>query len=93
MAIARRHQSKLAAGVLPVVFLTGCSIDGAPAVELFGAYFPAWLIAALVGIFAAILARIGLAMSGLDEVVPWLLAVCSSIGLIVAIAVSAIMFG
>lgn len=93
MAIALRNRSRLAAGVPSLLFLTGCSIDGAPSIELFGAYFPAWLIAALVGVFAAILARVGLAMSGLDEVVPWLLAVCSSIGLIVAIAVSAIMFG
>lgn len=81
------------AGLPLLLALASCSGHGAPAVALFGAYFPAWLIAALIGVFAAVLARVGLALTGWDAFVPWLLAVCVSIGLIVAIAVSGVIFG
>lgn len=73
--------------------LAGCGGNGAPVAPLLGAYFPGWLVAALIGVLAAILARLALALTGWDAFVPWLLAVCSSIGLIAAIALSAVMFG
>ncbi|MFL0671365.1 MAG: hypothetical protein ACJLS3_08070 [Erythrobacter sp.] len=76
-----------------MLMLTGCAGSSAPAAPLLGAYFPAWLIAALIGVVAAILARVVLALTGWDAIVPWMLVVCASIGLIVAIAVSALLFG
>lgn len=76
-----------------VLALAGCAGSSAPAAPLLGAYFPAWLIAGLIGVVAAILARVVLAVTGWDAIVPWLLAVCASIGLIVAIATSALLFG
>lgn len=76
-----------------LLLVAGCSVRGAPAIEAFGAFFPAWLIAGLAGVIAAIGLRVVLALSGLDAVVPWLLAVCVSAGLNVAIAVSAWVLG
>lgn len=93
MMAAQFFNARHYAGLPTLCVLAGCNGDSAPAMPLFGAYFPAWLIAALIGVIAAIAARIALAFSGLDKVVPWLLAVCSSIGLIIAIAVSAVIFG
>lgn len=86
-------QGRLGVAAGGLLLLAGCSARGAPAVPAFGAFFPAWLIAALAGVLAAIGVRIVLALTGLDAVVPWLLAVCASAGLIVAIAVSAWVFG
>jgi hypothetical protein len=90
LAVGGRRVLAMLAGTL---LLGGCASSGAPAVPVFGAFFPAWLIATISGVIAAIVLRVGLAVSGLDEVVPWLLAVCSSAGLIVAVAVSALLFG
>ncbi|MFN3991106.1 MAG: hypothetical protein ACK4IS_12685 [Erythrobacter sp.] len=88
-----KAEARRGAAIGSLLLVAGCNARGAPAIEAFGAFFPAWLISALVGVIAAIGLRLVLALSGLDAVVPWLLAVCVSAGLIVAIAVSAWAFG
>jgi hypothetical protein len=66
---------------------------GAPSLVLFGAYFPAWMLVAWIGILAAIGARIAMVASGLAQIVPMQLLVCVAAGLTVAILVWAIWFG
>jgi len=65
--------------------LTSCSSGGAPSFTLFGAFFPAWMLCGLMGIFGAVAARSAFAGSGLSGVVPYQLLVCTAIGVIVAI--------
>lgn len=48
----------------------GCSLEGAPSYDLFGAHFPAWLLCAAMGIAAAFVFRGGLIATGLDDVMP-----------------------
>ncbi|WP_244525140.1 MULTISPECIES: hypothetical protein [Bradyrhizobium] len=68
--------------VIPIIAgsmsLAGCV--GAPSYELFGAYFPAWMFSALVGIIGAIVARVAI---GIDGILPFRLFVCVSAGLVV----------
>ena len=65
---------------------------GAPSFELFGAYFPAWMFCALVGIIAGVIARMIFLLSGTADVLPHQLTVCTSIGLIVALLVWLLFF-
>lgn len=79
--------------LLPVAPLAGCAERAAPSLILFGAYFPAWMFCALVGVLGAVGMRILMVASGLSQVVPWQLFVCTAVGLILALAVWLIWFG
>ena len=60
---------------------------------LFGAFFPAWMVCAVIGILGAVAARAIMVSSGLARVVPFQLFVCASIGLIVALLLWLLWFG
>jgi hypothetical protein len=79
--------------VLSGAAVSGCAIRGAPSFVLFGAFFPAWMLLAGIGILAAIGARIALVSTGLAEIVPLQLLVCVSAGLIIAVLAWALWFG
>lgn len=69
--------------------LQGCSLSGAPYV-IFGAYFPKWLLASLVGIAAALAAHRVFVATGWNTRIPLQLSVCSAIGVVVAVLVWAL---
>ena len=73
--------------------LTGCSAGGAPSFDLFGAFFPAWLLCGMVGIAGAAVARAVFVGSGLANTLPFQLAVCTAIGVITALLVWLVGFG
>ena len=73
----------LLAAALP---LSGCAVQGAPSYTLFGAYFPAWMFCAGIGLLAAIVARALIEASGLAYVLPYQLFLCASIGVTVGVA-------
>jgi hypothetical protein len=73
--------------------LGGCGATGAPSFILFGAYFPAWMVCALLGIIMAIGARVAFVASGLASILPFQLFVCTSIGVCVALLVWLLWFG
>jgi hypothetical protein len=73
--------------------LTGCSSGGAPSFDLFGAFFPAWLLCGMVGIAGAAVARAIFVSSGLANALPYQLAVCTAIGVITALLVWLVGFG
>jgi hypothetical protein len=73
--------------------LGGCAAQGAPSFILFGAYFPAWMLCAVIGIAGALAARIGMVTTGLSDTLPFQLFVCTAIGLIVAISAWLLWFG
>ena len=62
---------------------TGC--DGAPSVTIAGAYFPAWLLCAIVAVLVAALIRGVMVATGLANHIPYQLAVCCSAGTIFAL--------
>jgi len=73
--------------------LSGCSAGGAPSFDLFGAFFPAWLLCGVIGIAAAGVARVAFISSGLANAFPYQLAVCTAIGVIAALLIWLIGFG
>jgi hypothetical protein len=73
--------------------LAGCSSNGAPSFDLFGAFFPAWLVCGLIGVAGAIAARAVFVGTGLANVVSFQLFVCTAIGVIVAIMTWLLWFG
>jgi hypothetical protein len=68
-----------------VLFVAGCG--GAPTLTIAGAYFPAWLLCAIVAVVVAASTRALMVATGLARLVPLQLAVCISIGILVAVAV------
>ncbi|MGU7778818.1 hypothetical protein [Burkholderia sp. PU8-34] len=79
--------ARLCAALAPAVPLAGCASRGAPAYVLFGAYFPLWLVSAVVGVAGAIVAHRIFVATGWADTVPFQLAVCTAIGLVVAVIV------
>ncbi len=81
---SRRGQSRcggaLVSPVLMASFLGGCA-GGAPSLVIFGAYFPAWLLSAIIGVLGALCARTAIGAARLDP--PYLLFVCVAVGIIV----------
>ncbi|MCO5978732.1 YtcA family lipoprotein [Ideonella oryzae] len=61
-----------------LLLLPGCS--SAPTVSIAGAYFPAWLMCALLGIAAAAVSRGLMVATGLAQRLPFQLAVNLAIG-------------
>jgi hypothetical protein len=78
---------------LGLIVLSGCTDHGAPSFALAGAYFPAWMLCALFGVVAMIVARVGFIISGLATVLPFQLFVCTSIGICVALLAWLLWFG
>ncbi len=64
--------------------LSGCAANGAPSFILLGAYFPAWMLLAGIGIVVGLGTRVALLATGLAAVLPLQLFVCVSTGLTVA---------
>lgn len=65
------------------ICLTGCG--GAPSVTIAGAYFPAWLLCAVIGVLVAAFIRAIMVATGLANHIPYQLLVCCSIGAIFAL--------
>jgi len=78
--------------LIAFIALTGCASQ-APSFVLFGAYFPAWMLCALIGILGAFATRGIFVATGLNSVLPYQLFVCSSAGLFAAILTWLLWFG
>ncbi len=65
--------------------LQGCTLRGAPSYEIFGAYFPLWLLSAVVGFVGAVIAHRIFVSTGWAQIVPFQLSVCVAIGLTVSV--------
>ena len=67
--------------------LGGCSVAGAPSFELFGAFFPAWMFCAGVGILGALAARIVFTSPHWKPAIPLQLSVCTAVGVLFALII------
>lgn len=93
LTMPRRFGGPPSALALTALALSGCTVQGAPSYTLFGAYFPAWMFCAALGILAAIVARVVFVATGLAYVLPLQLFVCASIGLCAALYAGLTLFG
>ncbi|ASL47368.1 hypothetical protein bAD24_III08230 [Burkholderia sp. AD24] len=82
-----RHARALAAMTVAAssLALQGCALRGAPSFEIFGAYFPFWLLSGVLGLVGALVAQRIFVSTGWARTVPYLLFVCVAIGLTVAV--------
>lgn len=83
-SIVRRLRHVPAIAVLSLS-LQGCALRGAPSYEIFGAYFPLWLLSALIGLVGALIAHRIFLSTGWMQVVPYQLFVCLAVGLALAV--------
>jgi hypothetical protein len=71
----------------------GFSAPGAPSYELFGAFFPAWLLCGAIGLVGAAAARGVFVKTGSSDLVPYQLFVCTAIGVMAACLAWKLVFG
>jgi|GEM_PF-636407 len=77
-----------------LLILSACvNSPAAPAIPIFGSYFPAWIIAAVIGIIATIVIRLLLVAAGIDEHLPVPLLVYLSLALLCGIGAWFALFG
>jgi hypothetical protein len=73
--------------------LGGGFVGGAPSFDLFGAFFPAWLLCGVIGIVGAGAARAAFVGTGLSNILPYQLFVCTAVGVITATVSWLLWFG
>ena len=73
--------------------MLGFAVLGAPSFVIAGSYFPGWMFCALIGIVSAIAVRVGFLASGLANILPFQLLVCSAIGLCCGLLACLLWFG
>ncbi|MDR3518357.1 MAG: YtcA family lipoprotein [Azospirillaceae bacterium] len=71
--------------MLALAGVTGCS--AAPSQNILGSYFPSWMICALAGVGATVVARVLLVALGIDRTLPIPLVVYLSLTIAFAFAV------
>ncbi len=71
-------------GLIGFGLLTGCSSRSAPALILFGAYFPDWLLFGVLAIMSAIITRVVAGIAGFAQAVPFPLFTFLAVGILVA---------
>ncbi|GBQ24366.1 hypothetical protein AA12717_1763 [Gluconacetobacter sacchari DSM 12717] len=79
--------------LLPLVALDGCALHGAPSFPIAGAYFPAWMLCALLGVAVAVGLRAAFLMAGLDALLSFRLFTYVALGTLAALALWALAFG
>jgi hypothetical protein len=79
----------LAALALLMLGVGGC----APSLPLFGAYFPSWLLCAVIGISGALAIRVVLVRVGIDDGLPLRLLVYVNLASAIACSVALLAYG
>ena len=51
--------------------LSACDLRGAPSYSIFGAFFPAWLLCAGIGLVGSVVLRVLVIAIGFEEALPW----------------------
>ena len=63
------------------------AVAAAPSLVVFGAFFPAWILCALIGVGGAVLVRVALVKLKLDEFLPAKLIVYLAFAILIGIGV------
>jgi len=85
-----RHQPLIIL-IISTLALTGCVQVGAPAFTLFGSFIPYWMVCAAIGLVVAVIVRVVLIKTGIDDVLPLRLLVYLCVMLTVSF-ISALLF-
>lgn len=95
MARSRKRLARngMARGLPLLLALTGCGAPASPALPLFGAYFPSWLICGAIGVAGALVGRVLFIRLGVDEGLPLRSLVYICLALLVAFAAALLIYG
>ena len=95
VAVRIRSTGDLARAVTGIagLMLSGCTSRGAPSFSLFGAFFPAWMFCAIVGIAVAIGTRVAIGAFRSANELPPPLVLCAAVGAICAALLWLVWFG
>lgn len=63
------------------------AVAAAPSLVVFGAFFPAWIFCALLGVVGAVVARVVLVRLGVDEFLPAKLVVYLALAILIGLGV------
>lgn len=80
----------LAIGLLIV---TTPALSAAPAVGMFGSFFPSWLLSLFAGVVATVCLRVLFVVIKLDDIIPWRVPVYLSMTLGMTVVFSSLFFG
>ncbi|MGO2245712.1 MAG: YtcA family lipoprotein [Halomonas sp.] len=69
------------------------ALSAAPAVGMFGSFFPYWLISLFIGVVATIFIRVIFVVTKLDDIIPWRVLVYLSLTLAMTLLSSHLFFG
>ena len=70
--------------VLASLSLAACRGRNAPSLEIFGAYFPDWLLYGMFGVFLALFIRVLIIKMRLHLVIPYQFFLCTALGMSLA---------
>lgn len=84
--------SNIAPALIPF-FLSGCGFNVAPSFPIVGAYFPSWMLCALIGVCSALCLRILFLLIGIDAWLSFRLFTYVSLGTIIALVFWLVVFG
>lgn len=73
--------------------LSACDLRGAPSYSIFGAFFPAWLLCAGIGLVGSVVLRVLVIALGFEEALPWPLLVYTAFATGVALWLWLALFG
>jgi hypothetical protein len=73
--------------------LSACGLRGAPSYSIFGAFFPAWLLCAGIGLVGSVVLRVLVIATGFEETLPWPLLVYTAFATGVALWLWLALFG
>ena len=73
--------------------LSACGLRGAPSYSIFGAFFPAWLLCAGIGLVGSVVLRVLVIALGFEEALPWPLLVYAAFATGVALWLWLALFG
>lgn len=65
----------------------------APAVSIYGSFFPSWLICIFIGVIGTVVVRIGFVMVGLDDILRWRVPAYTAVAVILTMISSQLIFG
>ncbi|MGO2132829.1 MAG: YtcA family lipoprotein [Halomonas sp.] len=69
------------------------ALSAAPAVGMFGSFFPSWLLSLFIGVVVTILLRVTFVLTKLDDIIPWRVPVYFSMTLSMTLLSSFLFFG
>jgi hypothetical protein len=76
-----------------VAFLAGCTPKASPSLPLFGAFFPSWLLCAVIGVIGSVVVRAIFVSTGMDDQLPLRSIVYVCVAATIAFGVSLFVYG